>query len=875
MMRALRVAAFNTLLAATPVLSVDVPVPGGIDAVAHAIGIPSAPDPARLVAEIVRAVYADSSISDSADSRAVRLAAHLTLAGRRDAGRSDRATELVPIPLTLAVWSDAVFHRPVAPGELFAAVTGDRNAALLAYGLAALDDETLQFFVDHPAVVARLYRHDAAVFASFAEHLHIHASRVVVPGGDRAAALWEALLEARVGQPDRFVGRLFARDGGRSAYLFDTIGHLDAPRAAFALGAWIADESVRLDRFKALAAAANEVYPQWSPRRSLFRRPPHDVLSMFWRLHVTTAGQPAFPAWRNVVDAFGARADRTGGARAFQASGTSVDAAWLVETTLRGDARARGNQLDLLAFGERTFGGVDAVAMPDALAVLGLFPRYQVLMLTLERAGVRRPAVYLAVARHAGRLSHIDGPRAHSALAQFQGALALVERLARVRTIDGATLDGLLETLAAVRISHDRYAGALAQWVQSELRRALPNGAEMEPLLLSALAGPSSTVRRAPISWEGRQYRFDLVTPEAQRLRRIRDRLDAPSIDDVLSSLTAIRESADEGEASEDELFDRVDVPLGEALLALAYAVDLGDPDGSARLARNLARRHNFGTEGRKDDDSRARAAWALPRQMFNSGGPWHVDGAAVGLDIALAPLALRRLSRAPPSKSPTLSTIEREAFAVSLVLMNPIALDDAARDAIAEGVARGQRRIAALADGDEDATALGRQIGMDGQRLRALRWTIDHDRQAVGSFFSIVERLALGGGNVDLHAWGMSALSSAGCLCTELVMTGRATSLVGRPQLGLLSTAAADLNLRIAIVLRELELPAALAPSVLAYAVRDFIDEVQPIDFDDWLTLVRGAQAVSRERIEDYIAAATAGGPLVGAAAITMVRVP
>jgi len=443
-----------------------------------------------------------------------------------------------------------------------------------------------------------------------------------------------------------------------------------------------------------------------------------------------------------------------------------------------------------------------------------------------------------------------------------------------VRTIDRTTGDRLLETLAAAPLERDRYAGALAHWLQVELRPTLPDGDDVDTALLSALAGTSADVRRAPIAWEGRLYRFDLQAPEAQRLRRIRDRLDAPSIGAVLSNMTAIRETTTAGEPANDDLFDRVDVPLGDALLALAYTVDLGDPDGSSRLARHLARRHDFGLDGKKSD-ARARAGWEMPRQIFNSGTPWHVHGAALGLDVALAPLTLRRVGRAPPSKAPTLSTIERDAFAVSLALMNPLALDDAARDAIAEAVAHGRRRVTALAAGNDDAAALAREIAMDGPRLRALRWTLDHHLQAAGSFFSMTDLVALGGGSADLHAWGMSAVNSVGCVCTDMAPIGRPTALVGRPQLGLLSTAAADVNLRVAIVLRELELPAALAPSVLAYAVRDFIDEAQPIDTDDWLTLVRAGQAISRERIEDYVAAVTAGGPLVGVAATTMVRVP
>ncbi len=102
------------------------------------------------------------------------------------------------------------------------------------------------------------------------------------------------------------------------------------------------------------------------------------------------------------------------------------------------------------------------------------------------------------------------------------------------------------------------------------------------------------------------------------------------------------------------------------------------------------------------------------------------------------------------------------------------------------------------------------------------------------------------------------------GCLCSRLTPPGAWPTLLGRPPLGLTATAVADLNLHVAIMLNELRLPAALAKVVLAGAMQDFIDEAKPTDDADWLTLVRAAATVTRERIEDYIGAATATGPLV-----------
>ena len=69
---------------------------------------------------------------------------------------------------------------------------------------------------------------------------------------------------------------------------------------------------------------------------------------------------------------------------------------------------------------------------------------------------------------------------------------------------------------------------------------------------------------------------------------------------------------------------------------------------------------------------------------------------------------------------------------------------------------------------------------------------------------------------------------------------------------------------LRVAVVLHNLHLPGVLGKSVLAAAMQDFVDSVNPTDGNDWLTLSRAAQAIAADRFEDYVAAAAADGPLL-----------
>jgi len=261
----------------------------------------------------------------------------------------------------------------------------------------------------------------------------------------------------------------------------------------------------------------------------------------------------------------------------------------------------------------------------------------------------------------------------------------------------------------------------------------------------------------------------------------------------------------------------------------------------------------------------RVRMAWAVPRPEVTQGVSWHVSGSRLGLDIGLAQLALRRLNYERVLEAPKLTSNERDTFALSVSLLNPFDLRDADRDRIADAIDRGRSRIASVIG---DAAAFDRvagELSMEGWRRRALRWMLAHETDRVGAMFSLTEVLALGGGYVpELHRWGMSMLAAEGCPCSGLTSPGRWPTLLGRPPLGLTGSAVADLHLHAAMMLKELRLPAALAKVVLSGATQDFIDEVKPTDDADWLTLVRTARTVTRERIEDYIAAATAAGPLI-----------
>ena len=376
------------------------------------------------------------------------------------------------------------------------------------------------------------------------------------------------------------------------------------------------------------------------------------IASILARIRTDDAGHPVLASARLWTSVFGG-GDLAGDPVSLPNGahdGGSIDAAWLAENIASRDVREREDRSDQFAFAQRVFGGAADAALPSVLTAVRAFPRMRMLMLTFERIGIANPAVYADAARRVSRLSALEPNRGFVAHAQFQGALALVARMARVRTIDVATAESLVSSLILVPLNDDgRYAGAMTRWIRETLRPALTPSDGLDNAILVALAGrplDAGAGRPPPtlVAWEGKQYRLDLTASEFRRLRRIRDKQNAIPVDvavalgDVAGTLArehvrppraAVRSprsrrspatfrrrrgrremqplgvdsrarttcSSGAGSREADSASTRrpahdaqpsrtADTLLAEALLSLAHAGP-GDPDGTALLAGN------------------------------------------------------------------------------------------------------------------------------------------------------------------------------------------------------------------------------------------------------------------------------------------------
>lgn len=905
------VAVFPLRPAAAAPLVTPVPVTAAVAVLAERLDMDPIRDRARFVPEIVRRIY----------SPPAHRQPPLDLSARDGVVTAAQ----VDIPLSPELWSERIFRRATPVDQLLAAILANRRAALLARAMWAADDETLAFYADHPALLAFLYEQAAPAFSAFASSVRVHDGRLLVPGGPAAEPLWSALVRASVDDPDAFLRALFSEPGWRTAYLFDVIAAAAPEAQRFALGSWMTDPALRTRRFLALSTAVHAQYHEWNVDELPFTRPLNDLAILLLRIQVDANGAPLLPAdrrfWALALDASSAL-DAAG---ALRPSHDVVDAAWLLAAT-DGNMYSRGDRLDQVAFGQRVFGGVRADDS-DAAAVIRELPSRRMLLLSLERIGVRDVSVYTAALRQSRNVAG-GGANRFWTMAQFQGVLALVVRMRLVSTMTSGDAEALLASLFRLPLEQGEFRGGVAEWIRTSLAPHLASGG-LDASVIEALAG-GPTPGTPEVDWEEQRYRLDLAFAERHRIGTIRELQGGPGLDVALdiealgreslraTTTDAMRELAaharelladsgallqrprtetmppgvpvprdgrdwlaraagdlDRAAANGDvrranragaSLLTLADVTLGRALLSLVYAAHLGDPEGPAMLGANVALRHDFGF-GRRDVDARARGGpWALPRQDFQPGVPWHVAGSLVGLDLALAPLSLRRLSMDGLERPPRLQSIEREAFAVNVALLDPRRLDDPALGGLLARLERGRARIRALVrTSGTGLDVIERELALDGWRSRTLRQVLQTDSGSVENQFSLAEMVALGGPDPLPDAWGASGLLPFGCVCTTFPTPRMWRVLSGRTQMAMMAAANVDMTLEIARRLSALRVPAALLPAVLQTAMQDFVDRSGPADPNDFVALLDYARNLTTHQVEDYVAAAAAlDGPLV-----------
>jgi len=788
---------------------VEIAVPGGVDALAAAAGLPVPAPRATVALEVIRRLHAVVDGDPAAATRRQAVTAALTQPAAQPGAA---AGQTIPLPFDEGIWTRVIFARKVTPAGLPAAILTTPRGAWFYYGAIGLDDETRAWFRERPHRLLRIGAQVGA-FAAFGPSLHVRDGRIASPGGPAADPLWQALVGATPADAEAFVDKVLEARAGRIAWLYDTVSRLDAGAQRHLL-----EGDTALDRLRRLADVFARVNPEWRIEDRPLWRPLVDPAALLLELEARADGSPILPdaaAWNGTLG------------RPVQ-----VDSPWVVDRVFAGDLSGARDRFDLVLFAMRwTRDGRE----PAAAGALDLFVEAPALALTLERIGVHDNAVATRLHALLQRPTIREDPLGMRLL---QASLALIERSTLAGSID-ASVAGALLTALSERIESDGPGRGVSTWLTSSVAPAIARlvpTADFDQKLMAALSGPSPA-EPVRIEWEGQRYVVDRVAATRARLERIHEAQGRPSVNAALADPAA----------------------LGDALVALIYASALPATDPEL-LASKAEARHDFGPM--RGAGSNDRRAWRLAESTSSAGSPWHLAGSLLGLDVALAVPALRRVSDDPPA--PTLPAADRVAFARTVALL-PVPTD-ASRDTVLRLVAAGRARLAAVASADA-ARAAAEAAGLGPWRREALAWAATHDAASLPTALSLTE-LAWAGDpqpadRAALDAWGTARLAPSGELATRAPRRRGWEAAVAHDARAGLATSIADLNLRVAAFLAARRLPAAIAPDLLSAATLDLVDRVAAPRADDWRAVVTGIRALADGRLEDDVAALTADGPL------------
>ena len=236
-------------VAAQPAFIEVAPVSESTAEIARGLGLDPPRDRGRFLSEFVRVLYSGP------ESRQVALdALRRASADRRAAERTEAIR--VPVPLAPAVWSAAVFKRAgdvrQSSWPRISPTAGRRSSATAS---PVWTIETLEYLAAHPTLLTQLYERSAGGVRRVRRQ---PSHRRRAGGGARGRTGGAALGggRRRAASPRRTASCRCCSASRPGAWRISSTPwpRSIAPNAAFALGLWMTDPAVRLERFKALAS---------------------------------------------------------------------------------------------------------------------------------------------------------------------------------------------------------------------------------------------------------------------------------------------------------------------------------------------------------------------------------------------------------------------------------------------------------------------------------------------------------------------------------------------------------------------------------------------------------------------------------------------
>ena len=739
-----------------------VPLPGGLAAARAALNDSTA-DPGALLLDVIRRSF-ETPVGTKGLRRPETLRPLLDVFYRSRGGLL-ATTDVVPLPLTPAIWTSAIFGGRVLSGSLLDEILRSPSASLMYCALLALDPATRQWLGSNPALLTEIAERHAAAFLLAAPGIRVGSGSIRVPGDAAAVPGWQAMVGRQVTEPIEFVRALLGAEG-RLAYFYGVAAQLTPPQRRLLLSLDTGDVASRTAAVQRMRAVFERAAMGWDIEERPFWRPSLDPALLLSDLTTDADGLPRVPATTAFWTAVFGDDDLERDVRAHVgiADGAPADFTQLCEQIFTGGQAVIRAPYHQVQFASRRVASLTRDTARDALVATRAAAQFPALIAALERARITAIPVYAAAARRAAAIAAIDDHRrAALMLTQFQGGLAIVGRALARGSLDQPRAAEAIAALAGIDPGgRGGYAGQVVEWlagVAGGVRDGDPTPQGLDDRVLALVSGPPP-LGTAIVDWEGTRYRIDPASAESTRLRRllgdsllpylttaaalgaaatlfeansatgpaltrqaevVNAALGAVACDgperkqpadlgprcrEIVTALTRAARSGDTKNASRlsPRLRTLADTFLARGLIELVYAMALGQSDGAGINAADAASRHDFGLGlpgfGRL-------GAWRRPGAGADRMRDWHVTGSLLGLDVALAPLALARVSSRPPAARPTLNDEDRRVLTEAVVLIEGPQLTGADHQSLVAAVQRGRARLAGVrSDGDVQAIA-------------------------------------------------------------------------------------------------------------------------------------------------------------------------
>ena len=188
-----------------------------------------------------------------------------------------------PLPFGLTAWRETLSESDLSAANAFLFFVKNVRASRMLVALHALDPETrdaLRTLVrdekGRQRGWAMLYEDTLEPFSRYPEALMLRDGQIVLPGGKEADPIWTNIFGVAPSDRARFLTALFDVDGGKGAYVVDTLQHLPEPAVREILFGKTGGGEKAVKRFRRLYKSFDRAADNFE----LTRRDPYDFAQL-------------------------------------------------------------------------------------------------------------------------------------------------------------------------------------------------------------------------------------------------------------------------------------------------------------------------------------------------------------------------------------------------------------------------------------------------------------------------------------------------------------------------------------------------------------------------------------------------------------------